>query len=112
MANTTQRLRSDEMIMLGMDSLLLRSSPSLVRDILGNPFRPNTAAPAWLAWNGGTVPKLAQAIYHERVFDRLPLLADALQDAGCENEEILSHCRRRGEHVRGCWLIDILLDKI
>jgi len=54
---------------------------------------------------------LAQAIYDERAFDRLPILADALEDAGCTNQDILSHCRGGGEHCRGCWPLDLLLGK-
>jgi hypothetical protein len=66
---------------------------------------------AWLAWEGGTVAKMARAIYEERTFDRLPILADALEEAGCENEEILNHCRRPSEHLRGCWALDLILGK-
>jgi hypothetical protein len=65
----------------------------------------------WLSWNDGIVPKLAQAIYDDRVFDRLPILADALEEAGCTNADILNHCRQPGEHVRGCWVVDLLLGK-
>ena len=65
----------------------------------------------WLAWNGGTIHHLAQAIYDERAFDRLPILADALEDAGCTDAAILDHCRQPGEHVRGCWVVDLLLGK-
>jgi hypothetical protein len=54
---------------------------------------------------------LAHWIYQERAFDRLPLLADALMDAGCDNDDILSHCRSDRPHVRGCWVIDLLLGK-
>ena len=84
----------------------------LVRDL----FRPETFAsvtisPAWLAWNDGTVIKIAQAVYDERAFDRLPILADALEDAGCDDADILRHCREPGEHVRGCWVVDLLLGK-
>jgi len=79
---------------------------------VGNPFRPAPHIdPAWLAGNGGTVPKLARAIYDERAFDRLPVLADALEDAGCTDADILTHCRSGGEHVRGCWVVDLLLGK-
>jgi hypothetical protein len=85
---------------------------ALLRDIAGNPFRPAAPlAPAVLAWNGGTVPKLAAAIYEERAFDRLPVLADALEDAGCTDADILGHCRAGGEHVRGCWVVDLALGK-
>ena len=84
---------------------------ALLRDIFGNPFRPAPADPAWLAWNDGVVPRLAQAVYDERAFDRLPVLADALEDAGCTDEQILRHCRAPGEHVRGCWVVDLVLGK-
>ncbi len=84
---------------------------SLLRDIYGNPFCPITINPAWLAWNNSTVPKIAQTIYDERVFDRMPILADALEEAGCTDADILNHCRKPGEHVRGCWVVDLLLDK-
>jgi hypothetical protein len=67
--------------------------------------------PSWLAWNDGTVVKLAQGIYDDRAFDRLPVLADALEEAGCDDADILDHCRRPGEHVRGCWVVDLLLGK-
>lgn len=83
----------------------------LLRDIFDNPFRPVTINPAWLTWNDGTVQKVAQAIYDERAFDRMPILADALEEAGCENAAILTHCRQQGEHVRGCWVVDLLLGK-
>jgi hypothetical protein len=61
--------------------------------------------------DGGTVPKLAAAIYEERAFDRLPVLADALEDARCADAAILGHCRSGGEHVRGCWVVDLVLGK-
>jgi hypothetical protein len=83
----------------------------LILDIFGNPFRPASLNAAWLAWNHGTVSKLAQSVYEERTFDRLPILADALEEAGCTNPDILQHCRQPGEHVRGCWLVDLLLKK-
>jgi hypothetical protein len=58
-----------------------------------------------------TIRKLAQGIYDDRAFDRLPLLTDALEEAGCDNRDILDLCRSNGEHVRGCWVVDLLLDK-
>ena len=82
-----------------------------IRDIVGNPFRPVAVSPTCLAWNDGTVRKIAQAIYDDRAFDRLPILADALEDAGCDDADILAHCRSGGEHVRGCWVVDLLLGK-
>jgi hypothetical protein len=80
----------------------------LIRDIFGNPFRPVTINPSWLT---ATVIALATSIYSEKAFDRLPILADALQDAGCENDEILNHLRQPGEHCRGCWALDLVLAK-
>jgi hypothetical protein len=77
----------------------------LIHDIFGNPFRPSSLKPAWLTPN---VVGLANGIYDDRAFDRLPILADALEEAGCDDEEILLHCRRPGEHVRGCWVVDLL----
>jgi hypothetical protein len=83
----------------------------LLRDVVGNPFHSVYVEPARLVWNDGTLVKLAQGIYDERAFDRLPVLADALEEAGCHNADILSHCRQPGEHVRGCWVVDLLLGK-
>ena len=79
-----------------------------LRDIFGNPFRPVTIDPARLT---PTVVSLAQAIYDERAFDRMPVLGDALKDAGCDSEDILDHCRSQTEHVRGCWMVDAVLGK-
>jgi hypothetical protein len=84
---------------------------ALVRDLFGNPFRPIALDPSWLSWNDGTIVKLAQAIYDERAFDRLLILADALEESGCSDQDILAHCREPGRHVRGCWVVDWLLGK-
>jgi hypothetical protein len=73
------------------------------------PFRPITLNPTWLT---STVLALANGIYREKAFDRMPILADALQDAGCDNEDILNHCRLPGEHCQGCWVVDLLLSKV
>jgi hypothetical protein len=81
----------------------------LLRCVFGNPFRPAALDPAWLAWNDGAVAKMAGAIYEGRRFADLPILADALEDAGCDDADILAHCRSHREHVRGCWVIDLLL---
>jgi hypothetical protein len=80
----------------------------LIREVFGNPCRSVKVNSAWLT---STVLSLASASYDERAFDRLPILADALEDAGCDNADILNHCRRQGEHVRGCWAVDIVLGK-
>ncbi len=81
---------------------------TLFREVFGNPFRSIAVDPSWLGWQDSTVAKLAQGIYHNRAFDRLPILADALEDAGCDNADILAHCRSGAGHVRGCWVVDLL----
>jgi hypothetical protein len=81
---------------------------AFLRDIFGNPFRPPHIDPAWLTYNDDIIVKLAHSIYDERAFDRMPILGDALEDAGCQDAEILDHCRGPGPHARGCWLIDLL----
>jgi hypothetical protein len=83
----------------------------LVRDLFGDIFHPPTIDPAWLAWGDGTVDKIAGAIYRDDRFTDLPILADALEDAGCSDQEILHHCRGGGLHARGCWVLDLLLQK-
>jgi hypothetical protein len=84
---------------------------ALLNDLVGDLFRSVVVDPTWLVWNDGTVKKVAQAIYDERRFHDLPILADALEDAGCTNADILAPCRGPGPHVRGCWLVDLLLGK-
>jgi hypothetical protein len=113
-----------------------RKMAELLRDIVGNPYRAMSlvrphpewltpkvleAIPAWPefderwfnpAWLTSDVLALARGIYAEKAFDRMPILADALQDAGCDNEQVLNHCRYAKQvHVRGCWVVDLLLEK-
>jgi hypothetical protein len=84
----------------------------LFRDIFLNPFHlPPEFSPTGRAWKECTVVKLAAAIYADRAFDRLPLLADALEDAGCTDAELLGHLRGPGPHVRGCWALDLVLGR-
>jgi hypothetical protein len=84
----------------------------ILRCIFGPlPFRPVALDTSICLSHGGKVVKLAQAIYNDRAFARLLILADALEEAGCTNEEILVHLRGPGPHVRGCWPLDLLLDK-
>lgn len=90
------------------DDLELAEQVRLLRDIFGNPFRPVTFNPKWRTEH--TVG-IATKLYHERIFDAMPILADALEDAGCDSEEILSHCREPGVHVCGCWVVDLVLGK-
>jgi hypothetical protein len=94
----------------GVEKAERRAQADLLREFFGPlPFRAVPVNPAWLAWDGGTVAKLAAAAYEGRAFDRLPILADALEEAGCADEAILSHLRGPGPHVRGCWVLDLLL---
>jgi hypothetical protein len=83
----------------------------LLRDLFGNPFRPASIPESVRAWNGGTVVKLARAIYDGRRFSEMPVLADALEEAGSTDVDVLAHCRGGGEHVLGCWVVDALLDR-
>jgi hypothetical protein len=97
----------------------LPAQATLLRDLFGPlPFRPVTVDPRWLAWDDRAVIKLAQAAYDQRALPsgeldlgRLAVLADALEEAGCDNQEMLTHLRGPGPHVRGCWMIDQLLGK-
>jgi len=94
---------------VGDDDEIKPISPTLLREIFGPlPFRPITLDRACLT---NIVVSLANAIYDDRAFDRLPILADALEDSGCTNADILNHCRKPGEHVRGCWVVDLILGK-
>jgi hypothetical protein len=81
---------------------------ALVCDIFGNPFRPVTVDPNWLT---PTVVAIARRVYDERDFAALPVLGDALEEAGCASEDVLRHCREQGEHARGCWVVDHVLGK-
>jgi hypothetical protein len=84
----------------------------LLHDVIGNPFHPSPPLPAAvLTWNDGTVRRIAEGIYEEKAFDRLPILADALLDAGCNDEQLIQHCRSPGPHIRGCWALDLILGK-
>lgn len=83
----------------------------LVRDAFGNPFRPQPLDPAWLHWHDGCVVKMARTIYEDRRFEDMPILADALEESGCDNELILEHCREPAEHARGCWVLDVILGR-
>lgn len=80
----------------------------LLREIFGNPLRPVPVNPEWLTWNRGTVPRVAQRIYDTQNFAALPVLADAVEDAGCTDAALLEHLRRPTGHVRGCWALDLL----
>lgn len=100
------------------DATLRAISRELLHDIIGNIFRPVNFSPAVLSWNDGTVKRLAQTAYDERHLPegtldktRLAVLADALEEAGCRDTEVLDHLRGPGPHVRGCWPVDLCLGK-
>jgi hypothetical protein len=95
----TSSLSTDDACILGA---------ALVREVFGNPFRPVQFCPGCLTPD---VKALAAGVYEERAFDRLPILADALEDAGCSDAFVLDHCRNPGLHMRGCWLVDKILGK-
>ncbi|MBP3955935.1 hypothetical protein J8F10_11630 [Gemmata sp. G18] len=80
-----------------------------MRDIFGNPFRPEIFSPSWRTSDSIA---LASQMYASRDFSAMPILADALQDAGCDRADILDHCRDTSlMHVRGCWVVDLVLGK-
>jgi hypothetical protein len=86
-----------------------RAQADLLRDLFGNPFRPVAFSPEWRT---DTAVSLAHQMYESRDFSPMPILADALQDAGCENDDVLDHCRDASlTHVRGCWVVDGVLGK-
>ena len=94
--------------LLGTEAAELLAQAVLMRDIFGNPFRPSAIEQSWRL--PGMV-ELAQAIYDDRAFDRMLILADAIEKAGCHDSAILAHCREPGPHVRGCWVLDLVLGK-
>jgi hypothetical protein len=81
----------------------------VILEVVGNPFRPVVFDPAWRT---DTAITLARQMYEAREFSAMPILADALQDAGCDNDDVLNHCRGEGPHVRGCWVVDLVLGKM
>jgi hypothetical protein len=86
----------------------VESHAKLFREIVGNPFRIVTFDPAW---RSTTAIGLAESMYTARDFAAMPILADALEEAGCDHPDVLAHCRGPGPHVRGCWLVDLVLGK-
>jgi hypothetical protein len=83
-----------------------RRVADVFRDVFGDPFAPPPLDPAWRT---ATAVGVARGVYADRAFDRLPILADALEDAGCDSPAVLAHCRDGGPHVRGCWVVDWVL---
>lgn len=94
------------------------ASVRMLREIVGNPFRPSTVDPAWLTYHDGAVAKLARSAYDERNLpygtldlERLAVLADALEEAGCADRAVLDHLRDKTDHYRGCWVVDLILEQ-
>ena len=108
MANSPDRLRADPMPLLTTDPALARAAPDLVRCLFGNPFRPAAFDPAWRT---SAAAGLAACAYDLRAFHDLPVLADALEEAGCDDPVMLAHCRAGGPHARGCWVVDSVLGR-
>lgn len=82
-----------------------------IHDIFGNPFRPIAIGSVCLTWQDSLIVSMARQMYESRDFRDMPVLADALEEAGCTDQNILDHCRQPGEHVRGCWVVDMFLGK-
>lgn len=93
---------------LRWDGRLMRVAPAVLREVVGHPFDPPAIDSRWRTTG---VAALARRIYDERSFGAMPDLADALEGAGCHDAEILGHCRGKGPHVRGCWVLDALLGR-
>jgi hypothetical protein len=108
-ANAADTMVHVEQVGGGQDAVATAAQTELLRDIFGNPFRPVSFDPAWRT---STVVALAGQMYESRDFGAMPILADALQDAGCGSDDILDHCRDpKATHVRGCWVVDFVLGK-
>jgi len=92
--------------------LVRKKQCEMLRDIAGNPFHPlPTLDPVLLRWDNELIHRWADAIYAEDRFEDLPLLGDALEEAGCRDDAILDHCRQSSPHVRGCWVVDLILNR-
>jgi hypothetical protein len=90
------------------DHALAQTHADLVRDLFGNPFRRALLPPIWKIQ---LAVAIAESVHEERNFGLMPVLADALEDAGCSDPIVLDHCRGPGPHARGCWMLDLLLRK-
>jgi hypothetical protein len=88
---------------------LVAAMVARAHDVFGNPFRRAKFPPAWRT---DTAVALAKQMYATQEFSAMPILADALQDAGCDNDDVLTHCRDpQRVHVRGCWVVDLVLER-
>jgi hypothetical protein len=93
---------------LGLRAKTRRTVLAIFRDVFGNPFHPVSLD---LRWRTSDTLALGRRMYESRDFGPMPILADALQEAGCDNDDILHHCRQPGVHVRGCWVVDLVIDR-
>ena len=107
-SEAARRVRQCDVVDKGQEQA---SQTAFLRCIFGNPFRPVTIDPSWLSWHDGLLVSMARQMYDSRDFSDMPVLADALEEAGCRDQDILGHCRSGGEHVRGGWVVDLLLGK-
>jgi len=112
--NASRQTKCDGPLEIGLFGGRVSSTPyghehdTLALPEFGNPFRPVAFSPEWRT---STAVALATQMHESRDFGAMPILADALQDAGCDNDDILNHCRGDGPHVRGCWVVDLVLGK-
>jgi hypothetical protein len=83
----------------------------LVREVVGDPLHPPMWNPDWLRWHDGCVEKIVRSIFRGQRFAEMPILGDALEDAGCADAAVLAHCRQARNHARGCWVVDHLLGR-
>src|SRR5205823_5559696 len=82
----------------------------LVRDVFSNLYSPVILDPMCREWREALVARLARSIYEDRSFECMPILGDALEEAGCTDVEVLAHCRADTKHARGCWVLDLVLE--
>jgi hypothetical protein len=106
---TVQRI--EQAVRDGLETCETVWQARLVREIFGNPFRVRQFDPAWRHAQGGAVLNIATAIYQERTWAEMPILADALEDAGCDDRVLLDHLHSPAPHVRGCWVLDLILGR-
>jgi hypothetical protein len=92
------------------DPAELQHQADLLRCLFGtHPFQRKLIDSTWLDWDVGTVVQIARAVHEQDAFDRMPILGDALEEAGCTDLDILGHCRGVGPHIRGCWVVNLIL---
>jgi hypothetical protein len=100
--------RGDVVFCHGSVAKEMKQQTMILLEIIGNPFRPITLDPAWRTPG---IVQLAWSLHEDRRFEDLPVLADALEEAGCREQSVLDHLRGPGPHVRGCWVLDLILGR-